>query len=119
MTETTPEPAQLRIQFSKRNDGSVVLQLLRADNSTRCKRYEKQATFFSFHDLTHFAVETTLSFEAGFYGLIATGWDIPDTEGKGPRGKPPAEAVIVEHVVGLLSGEKAGGAAPLSTAEFN
>jgi hypothetical protein len=119
MTETTPEPAQLRIQFSKRNDGSVVLQLFRADNSTTWKRYDKQAVFFSFHDLTHFAVETTLSFEAGFYGLIATGWDIPDTEGKGPRGKPPAEAVIVEHVVGLLSGENAGGAAPLSTAEFN
>jgi len=75
--------------------------------------------FFSYHDLTHFAVETTLAFKHGFYGLIASGWDIIDTEGKGPRGKPPAESILVEHVVGLLDRERVGGAQPLTAAEFN
>jgi hypothetical protein len=109
----------MRVQFSKRNDGSVVIQFFRSDGSTTWRRHDKHAIFFSYHDLTHFAVETTLGFEHGFYGLIAGGWDIADTEGKGPRGKPPHESVLVEHIVGLLAGEGAGGKPPLSAAEFN
>jgi hypothetical protein len=109
----------MRVQFTKRNDGSVVLQFFRRDGSTVWRRYDKHAIFFSYHDLTHFAVETTLGFEHGFYGLIAGGWDFTDTEGKGPRGKPPLESVLVEHVVGLFSAERVGGNPPLTAAEFN
>lgn len=109
----------MRIQFTKRNDGAVVLHFVRLDGSITGKRYDKHGVFFSHHDLTHFAVETTLGFEQGFYGLIAAGWDIPDTEGRGPRGKPPAEAILVEHIVGLFSGERVGGNPPLTAAEFN
>ena len=110
---------ELRVQFTKRTDGSVVLRCLRRDGSATWQRHEKQATFFSFHDLSHFAVETTLGFRSGFYGLIADGWDIPDTSGKGKRGKLPAASVLVEHVVGLLDRERIGGASLLSAAEFN
>jgi hypothetical protein len=109
----------MRVQFTKRNDGSVVLQFFRPDGSTVWRRYDKHAIFFSYHDLTHFAVETTLGFEHGFYGLIASGWDFADTEGKGPRGKPPLESVLVEHIVGLFAGERVGGNPPLAASDFN
>jgi len=58
------------------------------------------------HDLTHFAVETTLGYEQGFFGLIASGWDIEDTTGKGARGPLPDEAGEVESVVGLFDSER-------------
>ena len=112
----TPE---LRVQFTKRTDGSVVLRCVRKDGSATWQRHDRHAKFFSYHDLSHFAVETTLGFRAGFYGLIADGWDISDTTGKGARGKLSPNSVLVEHVVGLLERERAGGAAPLSAAEFN
>jgi hypothetical protein len=116
MTEQSP---QLRIRFTKRSDGAVVLQCLRSDGSATWERHERHALFFSFHDLSHFAVETVFAFNRGFYGLIADGWDIADTTGKGKRGKLPSEGILVEHVVGLLDRERVGGALPLSAAEFN
>jgi hypothetical protein len=116
MLETTPE---LRIRFTKHQDGTVVLQCVRGDGSATWERHDKQAVFFSFHDLSHFAVETVLGLRRGFYGLIAEGWDIPDTTGKGKRGKLPSESILVEHVVGLLDRERVGGSSALSAAEFN
>ena len=116
MTEQNPE---LRVRFTKRVDGAVVLQCVRRDGSATWQRHEKQAVFFSFHDLSHFVVETSLGFRQGFYGLLAEGWDITDTGGKGARGKLPPEAGLVEHLVGLFDRERVGGAAPLSAAEFN
>ena len=115
-TDNVPE---LRVQFTKRTDGSVVLRCLRRDGSSTWQRHEKHASFFSFHDLSHFGVETTLGLHSGFYGLIADGWDIADTGGKGSRGKLPAASIFVEHIVGLFDRERAGGASPLSAAEFN
>src|SRR5262245_44401892 len=112
----TPE---LRVRFTKRADGAVVLQCVRKDGSATWQRHDKQAVFFSFHDLSHFAVETILGFSRGFYGLLADGWDIRDTTGKGTRGRLPPEAIFVEHVVGLLERERAGGAMQLSAVEFN
>src|SRR5438552_1729678 len=116
MTENVPE---LRVQFTKRADGTVVLRCVRRDGSVTWQRHDKHAAFFSFHDLSHFAVETVLGFRAGFYGLIADGWDIADTTGKGARGKLSPNSILVEHVVGLLDRERIGGAAPLSAADFN
>jgi hypothetical protein len=110
---------ELRVQFTKRTDGSVVLRCVRRDGSATWQRHEKHASFFSYHDLRHFAVETTLGLRKGFYGLIADGWDIADTTGKGARGKFSAASVFVEHIVGLFERERAGGAPPLSASEFN
>jgi hypothetical protein len=110
---------ELRVQFTKRTDGSVVLRCVRRDGSATWQRHEKHASFFSYHDLRHFAVETTLGLGKGFYGLIADGWDIADTTGKGARGKSSAASVFVEHIVGLFERERAGGALPLSASEFN
>jgi hypothetical protein len=37
--------------------------------------------FLCLHDLTHFAVESVHGLRHGFFGLVADGWDIADTEG--------------------------------------
>src|SRR5919199_2695144 len=117
MQERTPE---LRVQLTKRADGSAVLRCVRADGSVTWQRHNgRRALFFPFHDLTHLAVETVLGFRQGFYGLLCDGWEIADTEGKGSRGSLPAEAILVEHLVGLFDRERVGGAVPMSAAEFN
>ena len=39
--------------------------------------------------------------------MIAEGWDLEDTTGKGARGELPAEAIEVEKIVGLFDSERA------------
>jgi len=100
----------VRVQITKRSDGAGVLRCVRADGSaTWQKLTDRHAAFFALHDLTHFAVETTLGYRRGFFGLIAEGWEIDDTTGKGARGPLPSEAGEVELIVGLFSAERAGG----------
>lgn len=100
----------LLIKITKRTDGAAALRCIRTDGSATWQRHQGgQAAFFPLHDLTHYAVESELGFRCGFYGLIAAGWDIEDTSGKGAKGPIPTEAVTVEHIVGLLDLERAGG----------
>jgi hypothetical protein len=100
----------VRVQITKKADGSGVLRCVRTDGSvTWQKQTDRHAAFFSLHDLTHFAVETALGYRRGFFGLIAEGWDIEDTTGKGARGPLPPEAGEVECIVGLFDAERAGG----------
>ena len=49
--------------------------------------------------------------------MIAEGWDVEDTTGKGQRGPLPEEAVVVEQLVGLFDRELSSGGFPAS--EFN
>jgi hypothetical protein len=117
MTARDPE---LRIRFSRRADGAVVLHCTRRNGTTTWQRQApRRAEFFALHDLRHFAAETTLGIHHGFFGLIADGWDIADTEGKGARGSLPSEAVFAEQLVGLLDRERIGGAPPLTAAEIS
>ena len=98
------------IQLTKRADGGAVLRCERADGSVTWQTHQgTRAAFFPSHDLTHFAVESELAGAVAFYGLIAAGWDIEDTTGKGARGPLPPEAVMVEHIVGLLDIERGSG----------
>jgi|SRR5688572_5476020 hypothetical protein len=109
----------LKIQLAKRKDGSAVLKCVRADGSETWQKQQGQhAAFFPLHDLTHFAVESELRIGNAFYGLVAEGWSIEDTEGKGPRGALPPEALFVENVVGTLDTERAVGSR-WTAAEFN
>jgi hypothetical protein len=110
---------ELSVHFTKRSDGTVILRCTRRDGSATWQRHDKHGAFFSYHDLSHFAVETTLGYRSGFYGLLADGWDIADTGGKGARGKLSADSILVEHVVGLFDRERSGGARPLGAADFN
>lgn len=100
----------LRVELTRRTDGGAVLRCVRRDGSvTWQKQAGVHAEFFPGHDLTHFAVESELGTTAAFYGLIADGWDIDETTGKGARGPLPPEAVVVEHIVGLLDVERGSG----------
>jgi hypothetical protein len=109
----------LTIELTKLPTGGALLKCTRADGSVTWQRNEdRRAAFFAFHDLRHYAVESVLGYTEGFYGLIAFGWDISDTTGKGPRGCLPDEASAVEHLVGMLDADSTnqGGA---SAAELN
>ena len=108
----------LLIQLTKRPDGDVSLRCERSDGTSTWQRQQgRNASFFALHDLTHYAVESVLAARKGFFGLIADGWDIADTEGRGPRGALPAETIAVEHVVGFLDVERAS-AGTWSAAEW-
>lgn len=101
----------MRIEIVKRADGAGLLRCTRRDGSvTWQKQSERVAAHFTHHDLTHFAVETTLERRRGFFGLVASGWEIEDTTGKGSRGPLPEEALEVERIVGLFDAERGSGA---------
>ncbi len=97
----------LQIEIAKQPDGAGVLRCTRRDGSVTWQKQTKHAAHFSVHDLTHLAVETVLRYRRGFFGLIAEGWDVDDTTGKGSRGVLPAEAMEVERIVGLFDSERA------------
>jgi hypothetical protein len=50
--------------------------------------------------------------------LIAKGWNVEDTTGKGARGALPREAAEVEQIVGLFDTERGSGAI-WTAEEFN
>jgi hypothetical protein len=99
----------LQIEISKRPDGAGVLRCTRQDGSVTWQKQMKHGAHFALHDLTHYAVETALGYRHGFFGLIADGWEVEDTTGKGARGPLPAEAVEVERIVGLFDSERGSG----------
>lgn len=76
-----------------RNDGSVTWTHLHRG--------------FVQHDFAHYVVETTLSFENAFFGLVAKGYDIPDfSVPKTERPfEIPEEAIDTEPVVALLQAD--------------
>src|ERR1019366_5803973 len=109
----------MRVQITKKADGSGVLRCVRADGSTAWqKQTDRHAAFFALHDLTHFAVESTLGYRRGFFGLITEGWAIEDTTGKASRGPLPPEAVEVERIVGMFDTERGSGVL-LTAEDFN
>lgn len=118
-SRTDPFMAGLRILMTRRADGGSVLRCERSDGTVTWQRLDgPQAAFFPMHDLTHFAVETVLGTTEGFFGLVAAGWDIADTTGKGTRGPLPAGAMAIERIVGFLDVERGTGGA-WSAEEFN
>ena len=97
----------LRLQFRKERDGSCAFVLTRSDGTSTRQRHK--TSFFAFHDLTHFAVETILEHRRGFYGLVADGWDLEDFGSPWPRGKLPADMDPSELIVGFFDLERATG----------
>jgi hypothetical protein len=109
----------LTIRFKRHPDGTASLTCVRADGSTTWQRQRgSYGQVFPPHDLTHFAVETTLGYRRGFYGLIADGWDIEDFAKPWPKGAIPVEAQEVELIVGFFDTERRS-LAQMTEAEFN
>ena len=108
----------LKVEIARQPDGAGVLRCTRQDGSVTWQKQTKHVAHFAIHDLTHFAVETVLGYRRGFFGLIAEGWDVEDTTGKGARGALPPEALEVEKIVGLFDSERASGVM-WSAGEFN
>ncbi|HEY8832550.1 MAG TPA: hypothetical protein VIM21_08560 [Gemmatimonadaceae bacterium] len=102
-----PNAQRIVIRIKKGTDGRNALSCLRADGTTTWQRQEgARAAFFPRHDLTHYAVETTLGHREGFYGLVSAGWDFSDFGHPWPRGRLPIEASISEMIVGVLDMER-------------
>jgi len=103
-------PHALTIRIKKNPGGGASLSCTRVDGTVTWHRHSgAQAAFFPRHDLTHYAVETVLSTQRGFYTLVADGWDLSDFGTPSPRGKVPADADIVEAIVGFLDLERSSG----------
>src|SRR3954463_885646 len=101
---------RLVIRIKKNADGRSALSCARSDGTTTWQSMKNaQAAFFPRHDLTHYAVETVLEHRNGFYGLVASGWDLSDFGAPWPRGRIPKEAVLSEMIVGLLDLERGTG----------
>jgi hypothetical protein len=97
------------IRIKKKTDGSTALSCIRSDGTVAWQQQNgQQGRFFPLHDLTHYAVETVLDLR-GFFSLVAEGWDFGDFGKPWPRGPLPAEAHVVEQVVGFLDTERASG----------
>jgi len=105
----------MRIQLKKGRDGPSTLVCIREDGS---RTWAKEHPFFPLHDLTHCAVESVLGLEEAFFGLIARGWEIDDFAKPGASASLPHDALLAEHLVGVLDRERAL-PQTLSAAEVN
>ncbi|MCU0635516.1 MAG: hypothetical protein MUE41_11645 [Gemmatimonadaceae bacterium] len=100
----------MQIRILKKHDGSGALTCTRTDGSVTWQPQGRHAPFFALHDLTHYAVETVLGTTRGFYGLIASGWDVADFQPPWPRGALAPDALVAELIVGYLDLERASDA---------
>lgn len=97
----------LLVRIKKKNGGAAALTAVRRDGSSTWQQQNGQiGRVFPLHDLTHYAVETTLGCRNGFFGLVSHGWDIGDFTSPWPRGRPPLEAMLVELLVGYFDLER-------------
>jgi hypothetical protein len=104
----------VRFAKGKRADRPDVLTCVREDGSTT---WMHERPGFVFHDLAHYAVETSLGYRYGFFGLVRSGWELSsESFGRDPQTKTPlpwpdptgAPVEPVEYVVSLLQRERGG-----------
>lgn len=107
----------MRIRFSKsRANKPPMLICLRDDGSST---WQASYDYFVYHDLIHYAVETTLHYRNAFWGLVAQGRDL-DSFGTrdGVKDTYPPEALWVERIVGALQWPTIGGGEAFTYADF-
>jgi hypothetical protein len=107
----------VKVCLKKAKDGRPAVTFVRDDGSSTTGRLGL-GDFGPVHDLTHYAVETTLGLPHGFYGLLAAGWNIADFEAKGTAARLPDEAIVAECIVGQLTNVVFGGR-EVTTTDFN
>ena len=94
---------RLTFELKKRADAKAQLVLTREDGSHTIGTIGPAEGFGPVHDLTHYAIESTLGLDEGFLGMCASGWEIADFEVKGTASRLPREAVFAEIAAGELS----------------
>jgi hypothetical protein len=101
----------IRFTRGKRADRPDVLTCLREDGSSS---WMHERPSFVYHDLAHYAAETTFGYRYGFFGLVRSGWELSSADfGRDPITKQrfpwpdPTGAPLepVEYVVSLLQRE--------------
>ncbi len=100
----------LKITMTKKSSGESAIACVREDGSVTWQRHSH--AFFPLHDLTHFAVETTLGLKHGFFGLLADGWDIGDFGRRKIPEHARHDALLAETLTGLLDQERGTGVVP-------
>lgn len=100
----------LKITLTKKSSGESALACTRPDGSVTWQRHSH--AFFPLHDLTHYAVETTLGLRHGFFGLLAAGWEIGDFGHRRIPAHAQHDAMLAETIVGLLDQERGTGVIP-------
>ncbi len=97
----------LSIRIKKGKNSQSTMTVIRKNGT---KTYSKLPYNFEIHDIAHFVVEKQLKLTDSFYGLLAQGYQIQDFQlPKEERPKAlwpqniPEEAIIVEHIVNLLT----------------
>lgn len=84
--------------------------------SLHCRRPDGTETwsrvhpFYPGHDLTHYSVESALGLKHGFFGLIASGWELSDFIQRSVAARLPTEAFWSECAVGVTELLNHGGA---------
>lgn len=96
----------MRIELTGLDPRTHRFAIFRDDGSTESAVLETRS--FLVHDLTHYAVESVLKLDAGFYGLLAAGTkmaELNDREKKWPEGTQIARA---ESIVGPMQSHLTG-----------
>jgi hypothetical protein len=94
----------MRILLTKISDERHALQIVRGDGSR--EKLEFPTREFLFHDLLHYAVESAIGTQQGFWGALANGKtmaEINDRSGASMKAYAGATAYI-EQSVGMLTG---------------
>jgi hypothetical protein len=97
-------PARMRVLFTKLSDERHAMEIVRADGTG--ERVELRSREFLFHDLLHYAVESALGTEGGFWGALAAGKTLADLNDR--TGEAMGELAFgvagVEPVIGMMTG---------------
>lgn len=104
----------MQLRFTK-NNGKPHILLFKRDDGT--ETWMVSDDFFVRHDLSHYAIETTLGYRKAFMGMLNDGMDIKDFEDRNKRKNIliSPEAVYAENMANLFLMELAQG----ETEDFN
>lgn len=108
--------ATMLLRFIKGKNRPGILTCVRDDGSCT---WQRCSAFFAYHDLIHYAVETTLGFSEAFFGLVARGKGLDDFGTRnGIKDTYTVEEGLAEHIVGALQYAGTPGFTDRSAAEF-
>jgi len=111
-----PVPSTMRILFHKLNDDRHALELVREDGQR--ERVECETRSYLEHDLLHYAAEAEAGLDGGFWGSLARGTTLAAMNDRSSPAYPTEEGMVIEQVVGVLSGLLKGRPPPELVAGF-